>query len=353
MNSKNIGYMHNASPEILDQYFRLLNQRFLLSTEKEQVYTKFYSIAENIFRVEFSDQEFFKRISTQLSFCEIEKPKDPSNISIVLKIWPDDLEKYIPHKINDAKGLYLWQEDFLALSILYNENRIEAYDRNSSTMFFSASDFSQDSVAKYGHLFVQLFSAALEEKDACLVHAAAIGMQQKGVLIVGKGGAGKSTLAISSLLQGCDYISDDYTVLKQSSKLFAFPIYSIAYLTPQILNHFPALSAKCICMNYNNEKYMVDLSSYHSNFASKMEVKTVIFPELSNIDTPVIEKMNAGTAVTQLVYSTLTQSGNRKNQDKIKKIISFVKDLNFYKIKLSQFPQKNALILNKFIKEEL
>ncbi|MBV2235042.1 MAG: hypothetical protein KUL75_05780, partial [Sterolibacterium sp.] len=55
-----------------------------------------------------------------------------------------------------------------------------------------------------------LFNWSCAMSGALMVHAAAVGKDGVGVLIVGKSGAGKSTTALQCLLNGLDYLGDDY-----------------------------------------------------------------------------------------------------------------------------------------------
>lgn len=350
MQSKNTGYKHNATPEVLNKYFGILNNRFQLASSKNDVIVKYYNIAGKTIKLEILNKEFTDRISTQLKICETE---ELPTTDVTLKIWQDDISSYIPDNIENAKGLFLWDKESLLISVLFNENRLEAYDKDNSIMYFSALDFSPQAIANFGHLFIKLFNLAINDNETCIVHSGAIGIGKKGVLIVGKGGSGKSTLALSGLINGCSYVSDDYVVLKRSLKTYAFPIYSMAYLSPEIKRKLPELDAKYLCMNYNNEKYMLDIASYHSNFVKDMEISAVVFPEISDFDAPIIEKVHPGKAIVQMVYSTICQSGDSKNKDKIKQIISYISNLPFYKIKLSPDLRKNALILKDFIEKEI
>ncbi len=52
-----------------------------------------------------------------------------------------------------------------------------------------------------------------------LIHAAAVAVEAAGVLIVGPGGRGKSTLATTALLQGFDFAGDDYVAVEPKALL--------------------------------------------------------------------------------------------------------------------------------------
>ena len=65
------------------------------------------------------------------------------------------------------------------------------------------------------------------------VHGGAIGTDAGGVLIVGKGGSGKSTTALSSLtVPGMRYAADDYVAIRVEPSPYAYSLYSSGKLEP-------------------------------------------------------------------------------------------------------------------------
>lgn len=64
-------------------------------------------------------------------------------------------------------------------------------------------------------------------RSAQFCHAAVVGRRGKGLMLVGRGGSGKSTTALLCLSQGWDYIGDDYVLVRDGQ---AYPLYSTAKL---------------------------------------------------------------------------------------------------------------------------
>lgn len=69
------------------------------------------------------------------------------------------------------------------------------------------------------------FTAKILEADApgCLVHAALLSRRGQGVLICGAPGAGKTTLAVSLLLAGFDYHTDDIVWIGEAGEVAGAP----------------------------------------------------------------------------------------------------------------------------------
>lgn len=68
-----------------------------------------------------------------------------------------------------------------------------------------------------------------------LIHAAAVGTGGDGVLLLGSGGAGKSTTALACLQAGMSLVADDYTLVRPGSAPTAHPAFAIAKAAPTSL----------------------------------------------------------------------------------------------------------------------
>ncbi len=68
-----------------------------------------------------------------------------------------------------------------------------------------------------------------------LIHAAAVGTGADGVLLLGSGGAGKSTTALACLRAGMALVADDYTLVQSGAPPTAYPAFAIAKAAPASL----------------------------------------------------------------------------------------------------------------------
>ena len=75
----------------------------------------------------------------------------------------------------------------------------------------------------------------LERHGVHLIHAAAVGNGTDGVLLLGSGGAGKSTTALACLQAGMALVADDYTLIRAGSPPTAHPAFAIAKAAPASL----------------------------------------------------------------------------------------------------------------------
>jgi Glycosyl transferase family 2/HPr Serine kinase C-terminal domain len=99
------------------------------------------------------------------------------------------------------------------------------------------------------------------QRGCQLLHGAAVGVENAGVLILGKGGAGKSTTALACLSAGMPYVADDYVVVQLEPTPRAHSLYATAKLEPRQLAHFPNLRGLATPFESGEtEKAVLDLS---------------------------------------------------------------------------------------------
>jgi GT2 family glycosyltransferase len=88
----------------------------------------------------------------------------------------------------------------------------------------------------------------MEQNNAQLLHAAAVGVNGNAILLTGKGGAGKSTTALSCLNSGMDYYADDYLIVKiEKGRAVVYSLYSTGKLNRHTDIHFPDFDAFASC----------------------------------------------------------------------------------------------------------
>ncbi len=351
MNFEKTNYnITNVSPEELAKYYNIIEQSFLNNKNKESFFVvKYLDLGVKTVKLEIYTQQFLPVIEKNFAYCI----KDHSDkYDITFRLWQDDITNYITDFVSNAESIFISPELKPVIKLFIKDNALSAYNHKTNTFYFAVNNLTKGFVSKNGHIFFDLISEMVKTPNSALVHGACVGVENEGVLICGRGGRGKSTLAVSSLLDNFEYIADDYLILNKTDKLYAHPVYSIVILAPHMYEKMKDLKAEFLWDNYNNTKYVFDISAHHDRFVKKIPVKTVIFPEISADSTvPSIEPVNKGRAITQLIYSTAYQMGEQKNNDFMKKLISFVSDLDFYQINLSPDLKANVKALKNFIKE--
>lgn len=227
---------------------------------------------------------------------------------------------------------------------------INAYDKENNIYYYGVKDLNPEEFIKQGHIFVQMFNKIIKTPHSALVHGAAVGINNKGILFCARGQRGKSTLSVLAMMEGFDYVSDDYLVLeKEGDALFSYPIYSIITLSPRMYNElYDDLKGKFVSNNARRDKYVINIDAYHERFRDKYPIKICMFPQIVDDAKPSIVRCKKGQSITQLAHSTISQMEDRHDIKTIKKLISFVEDFEFYQINLCADIKANVACLKEF-----
>ncbi|MBO4230894.1 MAG: hypothetical protein J5886_04380 [Bacteroidales bacterium] len=235
---------------------------------------------------------------------------------------------------------------------------------DGDTYYLVTESYCPEEWIKKGHVAVQmLFRTLNTDPDACLVHGACVGLDGNGILMCARGNMGKSTLAVTAMLDGFEFVSEDYLVLEkdEAGGLFASPIYSIITLSPRMYNalYDRMDKARFVGISHFKGKYVFDFYGYSDRLRRHYPIKACLFPEIdSDAREPKVVPLTGlekNRAITHIAHSTIFQmwSGGlkqeQKDSDTILKIINMVKGMAFFKIVLTPNIQANVDCLRSFI----
>lgn len=273
------------------------------------------------------------------------------------------IEKHLTYVLKNDSSKYdstmiIWKEDSVkSLAIKLNQSFntetgiISAYDQNNNIYYYGAENLAPEEFIKQGHIFVQIFNKILKTPKTALVHGAVVGLDNRGILFCARGHRGKSTLAVSSMLRGFEYVSDDYlTLCPENGSLYAYPIYSIITLSPHMYNElYDELDGKFVSNNARKDKYVINIAKHHDKFKEKYPISICMFPQIVNDTKPSIVPCGKGRAITQLIHSTINQMQDTYDTATVKKLISFVENFDFYQINLCPDIWANVEYLREFM----
>ena len=136
------------------------------------------------------------------------------------------------------------------------------------------------------------------------MHAAAVGRDDGGALVVGRGGAGKSTLALASLACGMRYCGDDMVILERSDAWTAHTVWATARLVDGGEHLVPHVGATRLTDGDGPDvKLVADVyAQFGEAVASSLPVSLVVMPEVGSARAP--ERSRPGRAALELAAST-------------------------------------------------
>ena len=349
----------------LSQYYKLLDARAARSGDLQWV--KYIDLGTQMVRLINYADAFTPHVEKQLTYV---LKGSMEHYGATLVIWQEKSIETLSSLLNPRLRIeklrgqpvdphfFVFDREYsrhhAVISIDAHARIVNAWNQQSNTYYYGVENLAPEEFIKQGHIFVQIFNKLLKTASAGLAHAAAVGLNGKGVLMCARGQRGKTTLAVRSMLDGFDYVSDDYLVLgREEGGLYAWPIYSIITLSPMMWGDlYGRLEAKFVSNNSRKDKYVFNVGNYHHRFASRYPIQCCMFTQIIPDSEPSIVKCTQagkGRAIAQLVHSTINQMGDKHDIANINKLMGFVSDLPFYQINLCRDIEKNQHCLRAFL----
>ncbi len=142
-----------------------------------------------------------------------------------------------------------------------------------------------------------------------MVHAAAIGTAEGGVLLAGRGGSGKSTTALACLSAGLSFAGDDYCLLSIEDAPHIYSVYSSAKVAAAQLRHFPLLEA--LVANgeeLGEEKALVFLQPTRAaQLVAGFPLRALLLPRITGQPDARLTRASAFEALRALAPSSIMQ----------------------------------------------
>ncbi len=149
----------------------------------------------------------------------------------------------------------------------------------------------------------------LRSQGTQLTHVAAVGDDKHCVLLAGKGGSGKTTTALSCVLDGLNYLGEDYCLLTPGESPLVHSIYQTAKWTPQTRRFYPRFEH--FVTNPESGVEEKSLLFYQQMFPERIRTalpaKAVISLSVGSADMPRIRATALSTSLKNLSLSTVRQ----------------------------------------------
>jgi hypothetical protein len=203
----------------------------------------------------------------------------------------------------DARFFALTQKETASLSLLDAEEKLAFYWTRAATQLpWYESGFP------LRHLLANFF----QRQGKHIVHAAAVGDELGAVLIVGKGGSGKSTATLACATHGLFYLGDDYTLVGFEPEPHVWSLYSSAKVNADSLNWFLQLQPLVRHEGGAKEKSLLQLhGAPELCFAANRPVRAVLWPRISGrIETKLTPASSAALLLALAPSSILQTPGH-------------------------------------------
>lgn len=150
-----------------------------------------------------------------------------------------------------------------------------------------------------------------------LVHGAAVGTEEFGVLLVGSGGSGKSTTALAALDSGLLYVGDDYVMVEHGPPAEAHSLYSSGKLYPRDVQRVPHFdTAPRVSGNEDQEKEILLLHEHvPERLARKLPLRAILVLRVTGRRETSLISISVARCLAALAPSTLIQLPGTGEED--------------------------------------
>ncbi len=182
------------------------------------------------------------------------------------------------------------------------------YDAGARQAWFWCGDAAELPYWERAAPLRQILHWWLSEHQVLLLHGAAVGTESGGVLLVGPGGSGKSTTALSCLPSELLYAADDYVAVRDGAEPAVISLYSSGKVGPDQLELLPHLDADELGRDLNEAEKAV--LYVHERFPARttqgFPLRAVLVPRVAESG-PRVLPAGGGAALRALAPSTLLQ----------------------------------------------
>ena len=186
---------------------------------------------------------------------------------------------------------------------------ISAIDLDRSTAWFWCADAARLPYWEPAAPLRQILHWWLSPRGWQLLHGAAVGTTDGGVLLVGRGGSGKSTCALSSLASDLLYAGDDYVAVRGGPDPWVASVYSSGKLVPGHAELLPYLPTPSFEANESLDEKAVFF--VHERFPDRtcegFPLRAILVPRITGTAWPRMAPVDAAKALRALAPTTLMQ----------------------------------------------
>ena len=191
---------------------------------------------------------------------------------------------------------------------------------------------------------------SLGQQQLAFVHAAVVGKDGKGILLVGRGGAGKSTATAACLDNGWEFLADDYCVLECSPVPRAHSVYRYAKLAEPSLAMVPGLRDAVAWQRPADAKHVLDIAGRRpEQMVRTCELVAVVLPEITSSHELPVEVHGARRA-RDLVASTMFQMASPSTAS-LGVVADVIESLPAYRVGLNDTAHAIVAALDRVLDE--
>ena len=281
-----------------DHIFQDIYQNFLDSKDHSStIIKKSYVIGGRKILVQFANQNLVPFIAPALDHLSTSSSSNPE---LVIAVWDKKLGGDLPKK--------LWEHATFEDTIT-DARLIYLLDHSRNLGLFWVADPKLIPYYEIGAPLRTIFHWWFQPRNYQILHSGAIGYADKAVLVVGKGGSGKSSTALACINAGLNYLGDDYTLVEFGGSPKIHSLYNTLKLNWDNLENFPNLPEPLKnTSGVQLEKAIFYVNQYKPDQVQNlMTLKAIMIPQITGNSVTIIKHGSSALAVAALAPSTVFQ----------------------------------------------
>lgn len=229
---------------------------------------------------------------------------------------------------------------------------LNVLDKKTRCALYWIRDMGQLPYYETGAPFLPLLNWWWTPQGGQVVHAAGVGFKQGGILLVGKGGSGKSTTALAGcLMEGWRYVGDDYLLISHTPLPMASSLFNSAKLDRLSLQRFfPQWSS--LTHNTRHSETEKSLIFFHRHrpewLCPTFPINAILMPEITGQSRTTLTPVSSMSVLKALAPSTLFQlSGAGK--DELALMARLVRNIPGFRLALGTDPAEISRAIRPLI----
>lgn len=275
---------------------------------------RFYCIAGFKIRLRFAGEALIPYMTPALAHLETEPFCDPAltvclwdstSTNTVMPPPPWQKKDYLS-KRGEIQG---YNSDRIHTSFQWGAYALSLLDRDRNLGIYWVGTTEQIPYWEKGSPLRTILNVWMSKRGIQLVHGGAVGLPSGGVLLVGKGGSGKSTTALTCLNSQLFYASDDYSLISPEPTPTVFSIYNTGKKNADDVNRLPFLAAAISNRDRLSEEKALYFINDHfpEKILTSFPIRAVLMPSITGKTDTSLTATSAAAALASLVPSTMIQ----------------------------------------------
>jgi len=292
------------------------------------------------------------------AFGHLNLPNHPSNADLDVYLW-DSKSTGIPmvqrpwnYDAFSHKGMIKgFDSEFVKTTYQTDRDILSVLNLKNNKAIYWVSDTQVVPYFETGAPLLGILPQWFLEEGELFVHGGAIGMEDKGVLLVGPGGSGKSTTALRCLNNlSLYYLADDYCLIDCNDPVYIHSVYCSGKLDPVQADSFsflrPALHNPS---NLDKEKALFFLYPVFAHRLLKaVPLKAIFIPQITGKGRTFLSSASPIDVFKALAPSTVLQLPGFGHKAS-KMIAKLVRKVPAYHINLGDDPEIVPEVIHEYM----